>query len=245
MRTLFLLLATQSFSMPLWAADLRAYTEEFPPFNYTEKMQPKGYANAVLAEITAQSGLKIERLVFPWPRAVASNQNDDNSLLFTTMRTPEREKKYRWVGPIDGCDLVAIKLKNRKDIQISNAKDLNQYAIAFAKGSANEEVLKKMGVSGSKLVAMSSTSNTVSMLYAKRVDLITGVYLAHAFIAQQNQHDAAQLEIAYELEKGFGCYFAFNPKVNEQLFRRFDAAFNKLQKSGELQKLKQELIRSD
>ena len=145
MRAVLIVFAAQCISAPLWAADLRAYTEEFPPFNYTEQGQPKGYANAVLDAVSSKAGLSVERVVFPWARSVVSNQSDNNSLLFTTMRTPEREKQYRWVGPIDGCDMVALKLKKRQEIRISSAKDLNQYRIAFSKGAADEEILKKIG----------------------------------------------------------------------------------------------------
>ena len=238
MRAFFLLFAAQCFSAPLWAADLRAYTEEFPPFNYTEQGQHKGYANAILDVVSSKAGLTIERVIFPWTRSVASNQSDRNSVLFTTMRTPEREKQYRWVGPIDGCDVVALKLKKRQDIRISTAKDLNQYVIAFSKGAADEEILKKIGVPTNKLVGVSSTGNALPMLYGDRVDLIAGVYLSHAFTAKKNNLDSTQLEVAYVLEKGFGCYFAFNPKVDNQLFERFQTAFIEMQKSGDLEALR-------
>ncbi len=238
MRAVLCLFAAQCISCPLWAADLRAYTEEFPPFNYTENAQPKGYANAILDAVSAKAALSVERVIFPWARSVASNQSDSNSLLFTTMRTPDRENKYRWVGPIDACDVVAIKLKKRQDIQVSSAKDLNQYAIAFSKGAADEEVLKSLGQPSNKLIGVSSTGNAIPMLYGDRVDLIAGIYLAHAFTAKNNKLDVAQLETAFVLKKGYGCYFAFNPKVDNALFQRFERAFTELNKSGELLKLR-------
>ena len=67
--------------------------------------------------------------------------------------------------------------------------------------------------------------------------------MAHAFTANKMNLDATQLEVAYVLEKGFGCYFAFNPKVDHQLFERFQTEFIEMQKSGRLEALRLKQLR--
>ena len=56
------------------ASDLVGFTEEFAPFNYTENGQHKGLANEIIDRISNKTGLKIERKVYPWLRAVEGNQ---------------------------------------------------------------------------------------------------------------------------------------------------------------------------
>lgn len=220
------------------ATDLTGFTEEFSPFNYTENGQHKGLANEIIDRISSKTGLRVARKVYPWLRAVEANQAVDNSLLFTTVRTPERETKFLWVGPYDECEIWLIKLKSRKDVVASNIEQAKQYQVGAPRGSAGNSLLLSKGFKENKLDLSLDEERNIRKLYAGRFDFSVGLIVPHYASAKKLKLPVEDLDPVIRLEKGLGCYFAFNPKVDPALFRRFSDAFNELDKSGELEKIR-------
>ncbi|WP_028455679.1 substrate-binding periplasmic protein [Chitinilyticum litopenaei] len=224
------------------AADLQAFTEEFPPFNHVENGRHRGLANEILERIMQRSGLAINRESLPWARAVQKNEQTANSILYTTVRTAARDPNYRWVGPYDSCDIVLLKLKSRSDVHASNLAEARQYTIGAMRGGAGFQLLEEAGVPPENMMISRNEANSVRMLYAERFELSAGLVIPHRYIAKQLGLDPAQLVPAFTLQKGDGCYFAFNRKVDPQLFARFERAFQALQNSGELAQLQQRYL---
>ena len=83
------------------AVDIHAYTEDVPPLNYVDKGKISGYSTEVLRLAAQEAGLSLSIEAQPWLRAYAAVQKSPNALLFTVVRTPEREAQFQWVGPID------------------------------------------------------------------------------------------------------------------------------------------------
>lgn len=220
------------------ASDLVGITEEFAPFNFTENGQHKGLANEIIDRISSKTGLKIERKVYPWLRAVEANQALENSLLYTTVRTPERESKFLWVGPFDDCEIWLIKLKSRKDVMASNIEQAKQYRVGAPRGSAGNGLLLSKGFKEDKLDLSLDEDRNTRKLFAGRFDYSVGMIVSHYASAKKLKLPVDDLEPVIRLEKGLGCYFAFNTKVDPKLFRRFADAFTELEKSGELEKIR-------
>ncbi|WP_157670377.1 ABC transporter substrate-binding protein [Chitinibacter sp. GC72] len=243
MRAIVTLIVLGLCALPLQAADLDAYTEEFAPYNYTEKRQFKGMANQILDRIMALSQLNIRRESVPWLRAVQQNQNNPASLIYTIVRTPQRENQYLWVGPYDDCDVVFMKLKSRSDIQLGSIKEAEKYYSGAARGAAAAQILQGMGYDMSRVDTSSPEEiRTVKMLYAKRFDLSAGMLLPHIYSARKLKLDASQLTAVQTIAKGGGCYFGFNPKVNPDTFNRFKDTFQQLKNSGELEKIRSQYL---
>lgn len=227
----------------LQAADLRAYTENFPPFNNLQEQQESGISVELLRLIAGRAGLDIQLSFLPWQRAVNDNAADPNSILFTTVRTPQRENSYLWVGPIDACNLELVRLKKRKDIRIDSLSDAYRYNIGIPVAGADSEVLTRLGFPDSRIKRTPPSASVVRMLYAERFDLASGIKLSFAYQARMHGLPPGELVSAYTLQKGGGCYFAFNPAVDPELFRRFDTAFRELEKEGALRALHGKYLR--
>ncbi|WP_051279773.1 substrate-binding periplasmic protein [Chitinilyticum aquatile] len=224
---------------PLAASNLQAFTEEFPPFNYMLRGQHRGLANEILDAVIARSGLQIERQSYPWTRSVYMTGETPDSLLYTIVRTPEREKLYRWVGPFDDCDVQLIRLRHRKDVHVASLDDARHYRIGAARNSAGTQILQAKGFPVQQIDTSASEEKSVRMLYAERFELSVGLLIAHRFEAKRQGLDPDAMEVLYTLQKGSGCYFAFNTRVNEQFFTRFEKAFEELKHSGELQRIRE------
>src|ERR1700761_3947677 len=106
-----------------WAAEQPAsidiVTEEFPPFNYTDKGRLTGYATEVVEAVLAETGVKGNFHVVPWARAMNWAQEKENVLIYSIARNEEREKIFRYVGQITAGQNYFYALKGRK-IEISS-----------------------------------------------------------------------------------------------------------------------------
>ena len=107
-----------SVSLCLWtvsfaqdASTLTYMTEEYPPYQYKEAGTLKGLSVDLLKLMWAKMGVPEQAIaVYPWARGYNLIQNHPNSVLFSMIRTPEREQMFKWVGPIFTARTVLIGL---------------------------------------------------------------------------------------------------------------------------------------
>lgn len=229
-------------AVPAMAEELVGFSEDLPPFAYLEGAEHRGLANEVLDRIAQRTGLSIRRNSQPWTRSVRDAQAEPNGLLYVTVRTPEREPRYLWVGPIDACDIVVMKLRRRSDLRFEPARTGALHIGARRDGPAVPR-LREAGVPEAAIYQTPSAEVAIRMLYADRLDMLAGLHLPSAYQAQRNGLDPTELQAFQVLQPGFGCYFAFNPRVDEQLIARFRKAFEELRASGELQALRELYLR--
>nr|WP_308417740.1 transporter substrate-binding domain-containing protein [Leeia oryzae] len=76
------------------------YTEEYPPMNFTRNGKPAGLAVDVVQELARRIHVPVSIFVVPWARGFRLAQLQTNTGLFSTMRTEQRERIFKWVGPL-------------------------------------------------------------------------------------------------------------------------------------------------
>jgi polar amino acid transport system substrate-binding protein len=84
----------------LRAESLQLYTEDYPPLNFARGERPVGLAVDLVRELFVRTGDHGRISVVPWARGYQAAQSEANTGLFVTMRTAEREKLFKWVGPV-------------------------------------------------------------------------------------------------------------------------------------------------
>lgn len=82
------------------AGDFVLYTEEYPPINFSRNGKASGLGTEVVQEIMRRIGVSAPIEVVPWARAYKNVTTGSNVILFVTTRTEEREKLFKWVGPV-------------------------------------------------------------------------------------------------------------------------------------------------
>ncbi len=103
-----------SNAMALQFDELNIYTEEFPPYNYTHNGELQGFTVDLLVEATQRIGAPIlakDINVYPWPRSYRILKSEANTVLFSMAYTPNREKLFKWVGPIGKTRSVLLAKK--------------------------------------------------------------------------------------------------------------------------------------
>ena len=220
------------------AGDLLGVTEDVPPFSYLEGGRFVGLANEVLDRIAEQSGLRLQRSIQPFARGLKTVGELPNSFLYVVVRTPARESHYRWVGPLDDCDVVVMTLRSSGLDFSPTTPDARALRIGVIKGSPAGRMVREAGMPERSIYQTPGSETSTRMLYAGHLDMIAGLSLPYQHQATRLGMDASQLLVAQVLQKGYGCYFAFNPQVKDSFFQRFSEAFESLRTSGELQALR-------
>lgn len=224
--------------------DLAYMTEEYPPFNFEENGELKGIAVDVLVEIfnRMDSGLTREHIrVFPWARGYKRALGEKNTMLFSTIRTEEREKLFKWVGPVAENRIVVIALKD-KPIVIDSAEDLNKYKYGVIRKDIGEQLIVKAGVDKSRIQPGAKVISIIKKMKLNRIDAWAyGESVANWFI-KQHGYDPAEFKTVYELMKQGDLYFAFHKDTPDSLIDKFQQALDALKKKDGAEKSEYEKI---
>ena len=226
------------------AGDLLGITEDVPPFSYLDRGRFVGLANDVLDRVAAQSGLRVQRSIQPFARGLRTVGEVHNSFLYVVVRTPAREPHYRWVGPLDDCDVAVLTLRSSGLDFSPTTPEARALRVGVIKGSPAGKMVREAGMPEPSIYQTPGSETSTRMLFAGHLDMIAGLVLPYQHQAARLGLDAGQLRVAHVLQKGYGCYFAFNPKVDPVLLRRFAEAFEALRASGELKALRDRAVLS-
>ena len=127
-----------------------------------------GIAYDIIIELLKRSNIKAELKVMPWLRAIKMLDSTDNTCLFIMNRTPQREKKYTWVGPMLIGHLTVYKVPS-SPIIINSIEDISKYmVIGKTDGIAIKDLLTKIDF---KTLYTSSDEQSAKLLYRGRGDL--------------------------------------------------------------------------
>lgn len=80
-------------------APLMFLTEDFPPLSVREDDRLTGQAVELVRALMAATGTTGEIEVMDWSAALARAHDSRNTVLFSTVLTPERKSRFQWVGP--------------------------------------------------------------------------------------------------------------------------------------------------
>jgi len=234
-----IIFAVLFLSMLSTAEKITVLTEEFPPFSYTENGKITGASTEIVEAVFKEAGIDYEIKVLPWARAINEAQREKNSALYSTMRLPEREKLFKWIGEITVPGYSVYALKYRTDIEIKTMEDLKKYKIGTVKDDSREQFFINKGfVIGKNIDQIAGSEATVQnlkKLEIKRIDLWPMPDAVAEYIVRQQGKDPDQLiRKVYALEElsKTGLYLAMHKDTPDVVVIKLQTAFKKLKKSG-------------
>ena len=149
-------------------------TEDWFPYQFYEGTELRGISVDLMDEMLKRVGSSQTRSdiqLFPWARAYHLVRKKEHTVLFSMTRTTEREKQFRWVGPIFQNTTYLITLK-KKNIKISSSKDLEHYRFGTIRDDASEIFLSRLGVNQNRFYRNSTTKSNLRLLHSGRIDFI-------------------------------------------------------------------------
>jgi polar amino acid transport system substrate-binding protein len=203
-------------------AQLTYLTEEWAPFNYQEDGNVTGISVEILEAVFRDIGVNRSRAdvrIVPLAEGFQAARNDTGTVLFSIVRTPEREPFYKWAGPFTKASFVLFAPMAR-NITLAAPEDLNQYRIGAVQDSIENDLLIDQGVNSSHLVSGQTPADLLRMLEEGQIDLWATGDLAGRHQMLKTAADPNAYEIVYTLSEN-DFYFIFSKDVPDTLVRAF------------------------
>lgn len=205
------------------------YSEDYPPFNsYTNKI-PQGISVELLElmfqEMGAPFGIEVVQFG-PWSRGYQRALTQKNSMLFSTYRTPAREKLFKWVGPIVSSQNGVI-IRSDSEQDYSDYSRMKGLTIGVVKNDIGEILLKELNIPDLNIVYLFDPEKAARMLENGRLD----AWAYDVNVATDIQRRLGMLPEDYVVALPLGeissLYFAFNIETDDNIVERYQQALNK------------------
>lgn len=223
-------------SLPAQSDTLTIYTENFVPYNFIQDEKITGINIELVEEMCNQSQLQCHFEIYPRIRAYQSTLKNANGALVSTVRTSERERDFKWVGPL--ASSVAYLYRNTIDnhIQLKSLEDSKKYTIASVRGSASETFMLNSGFDYEQnLVGYVSNQAALDILLKRRVDLVLGTDLMISYNLKLRGLSPDILVPALRLPVDLPqeLYLALNKNVNDTLIEKLNTSLKQLKASAQ------------
>lgn len=208
-------------------------TENFPPYNmakngknFAQDENIHGIAVDIVREIFKRADISYSlTLRFPWERIYKLALENPGYGVFVMARLPEREKRFKWVGPIGPDDWIMLAKADSK-IALDSLEQARQYRIGAYKGDAIAETLAKQGL---KPMVVLRDQDNARKLVNGQIDLWATGDPAGRYLARQEGVDDLKTVLRFHSAE---LYLAFNKDVPDDVVARLQAALDELRKEG-------------
>ncbi len=148
--------------------ELKIMTEDWPPLNYRQGSTASGPAVDIVRSIQKKLDSRSNIAILPWKRAYEDILVKPNTMLFSMVRTREREHLFKWVGPV-AEKKYAFYAKKGAGIHLNNIDEIRRYSIGVQNGGATQEYLRKNGFT--KVEAITKVRQNLNKLLNGRIML--------------------------------------------------------------------------
>lgn len=169
--------------------------------------------------------------ILPWKRAYTMAQQQPQTCVYSTSRTAEREKQFKWVGPTDEAEWVFMGRADHKFI-LRTLDDARSLRIGTYNGDARDEFLRTRGFN---VEPVQSDASNPKKLLLNRIDLwAVGLRAGSALPPQLGGNGVIVPLLTFNRVK---VYLACNPSVSDALVERMNATLDTMRRDGTFAKL--------
>lgn len=210
-------------------------TEEFKPYNYTEYGQAKGLGVELLKLMWQELDVPEHSIIFmPWARAYEMTRSKPGHVLFSMVKTPERSKLFKWVGPIALSRTLLI-ARSDSNISMSSFEDAFGHSICVVRDYASAITLNNYEDSIT-IDTLNSVDMCIRKLASDRIDLISMEERTFNRAIQKMRLKPEKFKIVWVLNETLS-YYAFSKETPDVVISRFQRAFDAVRKTPEYEKL--------
>jgi len=208
-------------------------TEVFPPYQITDDEKLTGGISVeIVRELQKNLGESSQIKFYPWARGYKLAKNKKNYALFSTLRTKEREKQFKWVGPIATMKLVFFK---RADSTLElktfeDAKNVRKIGVTYNVG--NYEILKDKGFKNLDILKSGTDEVNIKKLVRGRIDLWPALMEAGVYNAKTMGYAGKIVPIKDIVIFQGDLYIAFCKKTDDAIIRKWQKALDTIKTNG-------------
>ncbi|MCP1453723.1 MULTISPECIES: substrate-binding periplasmic protein [Pseudomonas] len=208
-------------------------TENFPPYNmakngknFAQDENIHGIAVDIVREVFKRADISYSlTLRFPWERIYKLALENPGYGVFVMARLPEREKLFKWVGPIGPDDWIMLAKADSK-IALGSLEQARQYKVGAYKGDAIAETLAKQGLN--PIVVLRDQDNARKLVNGQ-IDLWATGDPAGRYLARQEGVNDLKTVLRFNSAE---LYLALNKDVPDDVVARLQKALDELRKEG-------------
>ncbi|MRI31843.1 amino acid ABC transporter substrate-binding protein [Endozoicomonas sp. OPT23] len=218
------------------AADFKLYTENFPPLNmtsngsaYARNDRVSGFATDIVRELFSKTDLSVSYILKDWDSAYGDAQSTSETGVYSTFRTPEREDKFKWVGPLYNEDWVIL-ARADTDVKVDTLKGLHNYKVGSHESDVVTDFLVEQGIS-----IKPAKNDAVNVIRLKTGDI--QLWAASSLTAP---YIAANFKVPVKTVHTFnssGLWLAMNKETDSEVIEQLNRTLQEMHKSGTVQKM--------
>jgi polar amino acid transport system substrate-binding protein len=206
-------------------------TEAAAPHSMLEGKRVVGIGADTVREIMGRAHIEHTIELLPWKRAYTAALERNDTCVFSTTRTPEREALFKWIGPIGEADWVLMARADR-NLHLDSLEDARPYRIGTYNGDARDQYLR------ARRFNVDPAPNDLinpRKLMANRIDFwAASIRRGSATLSRMGYADKIVPVLVFNRIR---VYLACNPGVPEALTTRMEAALESMERDGTMQRI--------
>lgn len=208
------------------APRLSIATELSPPSAMLVDGKLTGFATEKLKIVMQRSGIEASFAYYPWKRAYVMATTQPGTCVYSTTRSPEREKLFKWVGPTHENDWTLF-AKAERHLKLDSIDDARGMRIGTYSGDVRSEFLIARGFN---VDAVQNGEVNPRKLWADRIDLwASSLRTGSALAARQGFAGKIVPVLTFKRTQ---LYLACHPTVPAALIARMNAALADMNRDG-------------
>lgn len=217
-------------SGPAAGAELRFLTEDFPPLSLTENSEPTGQAVELVRALMAETGASGDIEVMAWSEAYQTALEGDNTVLFSTVLTPERRDRFHWVGPtaVLHTGLYALADSDMEINTLAQARSVER--IATVTDYYSDQLLAAEG-DFNNVVRFADEGEAARALLDGKVDLMVAGNASLPAVLKALGSDMREVRPVFALSTDL-TYLAFSPQIPIETVSRWQSALDAMKVDG-------------
>nr|WP_315468020.1 transporter substrate-binding domain-containing protein [uncultured Undibacterium sp.] len=221
---------------------VKAYTEDWPPYNFVKNKEVTGISADILRAACELATLQCESQLVPWVRAYKTVQEMPNTLIYTIARIPARESQFLWVGPI-ATRTTWVYARTVVANRIQTMQDLNKFRVGLIRDEASLSELMDAGISKSAIKVLNSQSDEMRLFKSGHIDVVVNTEIGMAMSRKQYDISATDVTKLMKLYDGGALYFGMNLQSDPKLVEKLQSAIDKLRNDGRIQAIVQQYVK--
>lgn len=206
------------------AETLTFVTEDYPPYNFRTVggYAGVGYEQVVAIMETVKADYTVEMM--PWARAISLAATEPNHCAFATARIPEREARFKWVGPLARDRNVMITRK-RSGISAANIDEARQYTVGTQRNDYTQALLDRYDFP--KVDLATNLQLTLQKLLSGRIQMMPMSERYYLQLVEQGQPLDMQFVLSDQT-----LAIACNPATPDSLIAAMQASLDRIITDG-------------
>jgi len=201
-------------------------TEQSPPASMQQEGKIIGHETEKVVEMLKRTGISYKLDILPWKRGFTMAQRDANTCIYSTTRTPEREKLFKWIGPTYEADWSLVGRTDRQ-LNLRTLEDARPLRIGTYNGDARDEYLRARGFN---VDPVQNDHSNPKKLMLNRIDVWVTALPPGSTALEQFGLDGKIAPLLTFLK--VKVYLACNPSVPDAMVERMNASLDTMRRDG-------------